>query len=198
LEDDFDRCYEALVQALDEVDYVITTGGAAVGDFDFVQRLLHEVDAEVLFNKVAMRPGSVTTVARLGKKWIFGLSGNPAACYIGFEFFARPVLKAALGAEQWHLPRTKAVVDQDIPSRNPFTRFLRAHLRLDWATFKVRPVGLDKSGVVSALIDANALIVVPAGSEGYQAGEEAEVILLDEPVDTFVSGSELSTSNYTI
>ena len=73
-----------------EVDMLITTGGVSVGDFDLLPEIYEKLGAEVLFNKIAMRPGSVTTVAQLKGKLLFGLSGNPSACYVGFELFARP------------------------------------------------------------------------------------------------------------
>ncbi|MDI5788216.1 molybdopterin-binding protein [Bacillus licheniformis] len=65
--------------------FLITTGGVSVGDFDFLPAIYEKLGAEVLFNKVAMRPGSVTTVAQLNGKLLFGLSGNPSACFVGFE-----------------------------------------------------------------------------------------------------------------
>lgn len=179
LKDDFDLCYGSVLQALEEVDYLITTGGASVGDYDFVQKLLDELGMQVLFNKVAMRPGSVTTVAHKDGKWIFGLSGNPAACFIGFEFFARPVLQSALGAD-YHLPRTKAILAHDIPTSNRFTRFMRAKLSIRGSQVVASTVGLDKSGVVSALIQANGLLVVPEGDQGFSKGTEMDVIWLDK------------------
>ena len=74
----------------------MTTGGVSVGDFDFLPEIYEKLGAEVLFNKVAMRPGSVTTVAQCKDKLLFGLSGNPSACYVGFELFARPIIRTML------------------------------------------------------------------------------------------------------
>ena len=71
---------------------LITTGGVSVGDYDYLPDVYKQLQAEVLFNKIAMRPGSVTTVARMKEKLLFGLSGNPTACYVGFELLARPVI----------------------------------------------------------------------------------------------------------
>lgn len=178
LPDDFELCYQSVLQALEQVDYLITTGGAAVGDYDFVQSIVNKLDAKVLFNKVAMRPGSVTTVAKKGDKWFFGLSGNPAACFVGFELFARPVLRTFLGCNQAHLPRSKARLQIDIQSRNSFTRLMRAMIQIHGDQVQVSPVGLDKSSVVSALIEANGLLVVPAETKPCQ-GDMVEVIWFD-------------------
>jgi molybdopterin molybdotransferase len=179
LADDFELCLAAVSKALEEVDYLITTGGASVGDFDYVQAIMRDLQAEVLFNKVAMRPGSVTTVATKGEKWIFGLSGNPAACYVGFELFARPVFKTALGSSSPHLPRSKAVLSHDIPKPNPFTRFVRAQVQFQHGQVEVSTVGVDKSGVASALIEANALLVIPRGTREVTKGEKLDVLWLD-------------------
>src|SRR5699024_7085370 len=84
MEDDLDACIEIVKKALDTSDIVITTGGVSVGDFDYLPEIYKRLGAKVLFNKVMMRPGSVTTVAVLGNKLLFGLSGNPSACFTGF------------------------------------------------------------------------------------------------------------------
>lgn len=90
LPDDLDQCVTAVSEHLQEVDVMITTGGASVGDFDLVPAIIERLGADTLFNKVAMRPGSVTTAAAVEDKLMFGLSGNPGACYVGFEVFVRP------------------------------------------------------------------------------------------------------------
>ncbi len=95
--DDLSQCYNAVKAALSEVDMLITTGGVSVGDYDYLPDVYKQLQAEVLFNKIAMRPGSVTTVARMEEKLLFGLSGNPTACYVGFELLARPVISTYAG-----------------------------------------------------------------------------------------------------
>lgn len=179
LADDFELCYQAVTHALKEVDYLITTGGASVGDFDFVQAIMNKLQAEVLFNKVGMRPGSVTTVAIKDEKWIFGLSGNPSACYVGFELFTRPVLKTALGSSYPHLNQSKAILMHDLPKPNPFTRFVRAQIRVEGYEVKVSIVGVDKSGIASSLVEANALLVIPGGTKGLAKGSEQDVLWLE-------------------
>ena len=83
--------------AMSKHDIVITTGGVSVGDFDYLPEIYKAVNAEVLFNKVAMRPGSVTTVAVANGQYLFGLSGNPSACFTGFELFVKPAIQHMMG-----------------------------------------------------------------------------------------------------
>ncbi|EGL83293.1 MoeA domain protein domain IV [Caldalkalibacillus thermarum TA2.A1] len=136
----------------------------------------------MLFDKVAMRPGSVTTVAQIGSKWIFGLSGNPSACFVGFELFTRPVLRCALGATAHpHLPRSKAVLVHDIPNNKRITRLMRGLLEVRGSRVLASTVGVDKSGVASSLVQANGLLIIPGTGQPLHAGEEIEVMWLERP-----------------
>lgn len=180
LKDDFDTCYHAIRNALDQVDLLITTGGVSVGDFDYLPAIYEKLGAEILFNKIAMRPGSVTTVAYWNGKLLFGLSGNPSACYVGFELFARPVVRTMLQSSQPHLQKVKAILDTDFPKANPFTRFVRSRFSFRDGGLFVSPCGLDKSNIVSSLAESNSLMILPGGTRGYQKGQEAEVLLLED------------------
>ena len=113
--DDFDKSYHAVKAAMSKVDILITTGGVSVGDFDFLPAIYEKLGAKVLFNKVAMRPGSVTTVAAMPNgQLLFGLSGNPAACFVGFELFVKPIIY------KWYR------------KENPFPTFAEAKLTHDF------------------------------------------------------------------
>lgn len=172
--DRLDETLEQVRTAISETDALITTGGVSVGDFDYLPAVYKELGAEVLFNKVAMRPGSVTTAARLEGYPLFGLSGNPSACYVGFELFVRPRLIAMMGGTKPYLPRTTARLGEASDKANPFTRFIRAVYDGD----TVKPAGFNKSNAVSSIARGNALIVLPGGTRGAAAGERVNVLLL--------------------
>lgn len=180
LHDDFETCFEAVRKAINEVDLLITTGGVSVGDYDYLPAIYEKLGAESLFNKVAMRPGSVTTVAQFGRKLLFGLSGNPSACYVGFELFARPIIKTMLFSEKPHLRKEKAILAADFPKANPFTRFVRSTLTIRDGKLVVSPSGLDKSNIVTSLATANSLTILPGGTRGYQSGTEVDVLMLED------------------
>lgn len=182
LPDEFDTCFEAVKQAIKDVDVLITTGGVSVGDFDYLPAIYAKLEAEVLFNKVAMRPGSVTTVAHHNGKILFGLSGNPSACYVGFELFVRPILRRQLFSEKPHLRIEKAILEVDFPKANPFTRFVRSSTYIEDGKLKAAPSGLDKSNIIMSLAGANSLMILPGGSRGFTAGTEVEVLLLEDQV----------------
>jgi len=180
LEDDFDKCYQAVEAALDEVDILITTGGVSVGDYDYVPEIYNKLGAEVLFNKIAMRPGSVTTVAQYNGKLLFGLSGNPSACFVGFELYARPIIRSWFQSSKPHLQKITAILHTDFPKANPFTRFVRSKLIFNEGKLYAEPSGLDKSNVVTSLIDCDSLIILPGGTRGFVKGDEVEVLLLED------------------
>jgi molybdopterin molybdotransferase len=175
-EDDFESLYENITECLKSSDIVITTGGVSVGDFDYLPAIYEKLGAEVLFNKIAMRPGSVTTIAVHEGKWLFGLSGNPSACFVGCELFVRPVILSGMKMKKPHCKVVKAVLGADFLKPNPFTRFVRAILTQEMNGNVVTPVGLDKSGSVSSLLSANSLIVLPGGTRGWEQGSEVGVL----------------------
>ena len=183
--DDLNVCIDAVKKALEEVDILITTGGVSVGDYDHLPAIYEAIGARVLFNKVAMRPGSVTTVAERNGQLLFGLSGNPSACYVGFELFTRPIIRASFANKKPHLRREQAVLGTDFKKPNPFTRFIRSSAYYENGQLVAIPSGLDKSGAVSSLAEANALIVLPGGSRGYEKGMHVVVLLLED-----IQGSE--------
>ncbi|MDT3496432.1 molybdopterin molybdotransferase MoeA [Bacillus toyonensis] len=180
--DNLETCYNTVKKAMKEVDILITTGGVSVGDYDYLPAIYERLQANVLFNKIAMRPGSVTTVAELEGKLLFGLSGNPSACYVGCELYVRPVIGTSLHRKDPHLYRAEAILQKDFPKANPFTRFVRGRVELVDGQLQVTPVGLDKSSAISSLAEANACIVLPGGTRGFEAGITVSVLLLESNV----------------
>ncbi|MFD1864165.1 gephyrin-like molybdotransferase Glp [Planococcus chinensis] len=172
--DNLDESFGIVKKAAAETDCLITTGGVSVGDFDFLPAIYERLGAEVLFNKVAMRPGSVTTVAVADGKYLFGLSGNPSACFTGFELFVRPALLRMMGADKLFLPHTTALLSEDFAKANPFTRFIRAV----YDGHSIKPAGFNKSNAVASIAKGNALIVLPGGSRGFTSGDRVDVLLL--------------------
>jgi len=176
--DDLELCTGIVEKALAETDLLITTGGVSVGDYDYLPAIYERLGAKVLFNKVAMRPGSVTTVAVLGDKFLFGLSGNPSACFTGFELFTRPVILGMQGAITPYMPRMQAKLGEDFTKPNPFTRFIRAFWEMTSAGIVAVPAGFNKSNAVSSIARGTCLIVLPSGTRGYTTGMNVDILLL--------------------
>ncbi|ARJ50425.1 gephyrin-like molybdotransferase Glp [Staphylococcus lutrae] len=175
--DDFESSLAAIKEAFLKHDMVITTGGVSVGDFDYLPDIYKALNADVLFNKVAMRPGSVTTVAVADGKYLFGLSGNPSACYSGFELFVKPALYHMMYAEKCYPVMIRATLMEDFKKANPFTRFIRAEVVLTGSEATVKPSGFNKSGAVVSIAHSNAIMVLPSGTRGFKKGYQVDVML---------------------
>ncbi|MER2106749.1 MAG: gephyrin-like molybdotransferase Glp [Solibacillus sp.] len=178
LEDDLEKSVEVMRHALTKVDVLLTTGGVSVGDYDYLPAIYTRLGAEVLFNKLAMRPGSVTTVAVLGEQYLFGLSGNPSASFIGFELFVRPLIRQQLGSDIPHLLSVPAVLADDYSAPNQFTQLIRVKSTFCNGQLIVSVNGLNMSGAITAIAGAEALAVLPPTTTGYKRGQTVNVLLL--------------------
>ncbi|MCR8843464.1 molybdopterin molybdotransferase MoeA [Paenibacillus sp. SC116] len=178
--DDLTTLRERLDDALERYDLVITTGGVSVGDHDLLYDYTNNWDGELLFNKVKMRPGSPTTVGFCRGKPLFALSGNPAACYVGFELFVRPTLLRMQGvAEPLPEPIT-AQLTEPYRVRDNFDRYVRAVLTITAeGKAEVRPTRADISSATVSIRDANCLFLSPASEEGMEAGALVQVFPLE-------------------
>jgi molybdopterin molybdotransferase len=176
LPDEYELTEKTIEAALEQVDVLITTGGVSVGDLDMIAAFVNRVDVDLLYNRVAIRPGSPTTAASCKGKLLCGLSGNPGACFVGFELFIRPLLGKMLGKSEY-APRTvKALLASDYHKPCPYPRYLRGKLTVEGTTLYAHPDVFDKSASLSSLKDSECLIVIPAGGRGMSAHEQVTVI----------------------
>ena len=180
LEDDLDKSFEVIRNELENVDILITTGGVSVGDYDYLPEIYDRLGATVLFNKIAMRPGSVTTVAKLGRQFLFGLSGNPSASFIGFELFVRPVIRTMLNNKEPYLASQKAILENSYPTPNAFAQLIRTKIENHNSTVCATSTGLNMSSSITSLVGADALVVLPPTESGYEKGEIVDIFLLSD------------------
>jgi len=181
LPDDAEQVERAIELACRDADLVLTTGGVSVGDRDVLVELFARWSGRLLFNKVALRPGSPTSAAELNGKLLLALSGNPGASFVGFELFAAPVLRAMLGcAEPVPRPFT-ALLDEDYTKGSAYPRYVRGITREEDGCLRVRPAGTDKSSLMVTIKDADCLIVLPAGGSGFVRGQRVQAYPLRIP-----------------
>src|SRR5699024_10885728 len=109
------------------------------------------------------------------------LSGNPSACYVGFELYVRPVIQYYLFNPKPFLQRTTAILAEDFSKANPFTRFVRSYTTYENGELYVHLAGKDKSNVVSSLAHTTCLMELPGGPRGVIAGSVVEGVLVNEP-----------------
>lgn len=173
LPDDLDLTRLALARG--EADVLVTCGGVSVGDRDFVRQAA-EADAEVVFWKVAMKPGKPILVARYGSKLLFGLPGNPAAALVTFELFVRPVLRRLAGFARV-LPIWLPVVVGGECVAGGREEYVRASLHRQDAALVATPTGLQGSHAQRSLAMADSLLRLPANAK-LRAGDAADALLL--------------------
>jgi molybdopterin molybdotransferase len=159
-------------------DVVITTGGVSVGEADFVRELMAKL-GEVLFWKIAMRPGRPMAFGKIGDAFLFGLPGNPVAVMVTFYQFVRDALLFMSGREGAQLPLLKAAAAENlrkVPGRTEYQRGILFREGPDW---KVRTTGQQGSGVLRSMSEANCFIVLEHERGSVKAGEPVSVQLFE-------------------
>ncbi|ABR47213.1 molybdenum cofactor synthesis domain [Alkaliphilus metalliredigens QYMF] len=180
-DDGIDTIVEKLKSALGWADMIITTGGVSVGDCDLVKEAFQEAGAEMLFWRVRMKPGTPIAVAKYGNKLIFGLSGNPAAAYITFEQFVRPIILKQMGRQKYKLMEVESILENGFTKTSSQNRFVRAHTFYQDGKYYTQFPEKHSSGVLSSLSGTNSLFYVPSGTGPHEAGDKVKVQLLDHP-----------------
>jgi molybdopterin molybdotransferase len=174
-----DDIARAVVQNLQQHDLVITTGGVSVGDYDMMAELLQDWDGELLFNKVQMRPGSVTSAAVRGGKLLLALSGNPGACFAGFELFGRPALTAMQGSQALEPVLLSAMLAEPFPKVNAYPRYLRGRCWTEGGRLMASARAGDQSSRLLPGLGADCFVIIPPGGDGLAAGDAVSVLLFD-------------------
>ncbi|MEE1478384.1 MAG: gephyrin-like molybdotransferase Glp, partial [Eggerthellaceae bacterium] len=155
--DDKDMLAAAVLEAVEESDFVVTSGGASNGDFDYIQQVVKE-QGELFMDFVNMRPGKAQTFGLVKNTPVFGLSGNPAAAYCGFEMLVRPALRKMQGYATLDRPRVWARLSRDMKKKDSRRIYLRSTLeRLDDGSLQVRPAKSQSSGLFSPFQSGNCL-----------------------------------------
>lgn len=170
---------DALADALDGVDLLVTTGGASVGTRDLVKEAFDGLGVEFLFRSVALRPAKPAGFGRRGATFVAVLPGNPAAAFVGFAEFVRAALLRLSGRREALYPGVPAVLDGSIHTKAERTYIAFGRLAHDGSGFVVTPVVNQCSAIVRTATDANCLIVLPPGEERRESGHAVITHVLD-------------------
>jgi molybdopterin molybdotransferase len=170
----------AFREAAAQADVVITSGGVSVGEADFVKSLLTQL-GEVVFWKIAMKPGRPLAYGRVAGAHFFGLPGNPVSVMVTFYQFVRDALRALQGTDplepQPTFPATCTSRLKKAPGR---TEFQRAVLSRDAdGRLVVRPTGEQGSGILKSMSEANCFIILGEATGNVEPGTAVEVQLLE-------------------
>jgi molybdopterin molybdotransferase len=175
---DTHRSIEALLErALHKrADLIVSSAGVSVGAFDLVRGVI-EARGHLDFWRVNVRPGKPLAVGRYRRTPFIGLPGNPVSAFVGFELFVRPAL-AKLAGLRHHARRVARVVLAEPVQTDGRESYLRAVVEERQGTFHARLTGHQGSGNLLSLVQANALLIVPAGVKSLSVGDQANAWLL--------------------
>jgi molybdopterin molybdotransferase len=171
---------QAFRAAAANADVVITSGGVSVGEADFVKTLLDQL-GEVVFWKIAMKPGRPLAYGKIGEAHFFGLPGNPVSVMVTFYQFVRDALLALMGATQTRpVPALKAICLSNLKMAPGRTEFQRGILSQDEAgNWTVRVTGDQGSGILKSMAEANCFIVLGQDSGNVDAGMLVDVQVME-------------------
>jgi molybdopterin molybdotransferase len=181
LADNPDALRRGFALAAADGNFVLTSGGVSVGERDYTKRVLAEL-GDVRSWRVAMQPGMPQAFGFAAGTPLFGLPGNPVSCFVVFEVLVRPALRRLAGFPDGQLDRPRVVARLGEPVRSPGGRvsFLRVRLEVDDDGLTAALTGAQGSGVLSSVVAADGLAVVPAELTELPARAEVEVLLLRE------------------
>jgi len=159
---------------------IITSGGVSVGDFDLVKNIMAE-QGQINFWRINMRPGKPVAFGHIGGVPLLGLPGNPVSAAVTFELFGRPVIRKMMGHTRLVRPQVDVIVEDGVSDRAMRRHYVRA--RAEWRDghFVAHTTGNQGSNIMTSLLNANALVIVPEGGVEVRPGDTAKAMMLDWP-----------------
>ena len=177
IRDDKDAVRAALQKASSQADVIITSGGVSVGDADYIKELLDEL-GEVVFWKLAMKPGRPLAYGKVGHCHFFGLPGNPVAVMVSFLQFVRNALWELMGQHPKPVFSFQAICTTPIKKAAGRTEFQRGILtQSDDGLWTVQTTGEQGSGILSSMSRANCFIVLPMEQGNVEKGSVVQIQL---------------------
>src|SRR3954451_3356265 len=167
----------SLTDALARAEVLCISGGVSVGPHDHVKPALLELGFEELLWRVRLKPGKPFWFGVRNDQYAFGLPGNPVSAMVTFQLFARPALRALQGADP-AVTRSTAILDGPIAANSDRDQAVRCRLRMEDAAWHVEPTGPQGSHVMSSMLGAGALAIVPADDRDLLPGERVAIELI--------------------
>ena len=182
VKDDPELLEQAFNKAAEQADAIITSGGVSVGEADFTKAMMKKL-GDVVFWKIAMRPGRPMAVGRIQKGQrsavLFGLPGNPVAVMVTFLAFVKPALLKMMGSTATPLPMLRAKTQEVLRKKPGRTEYQRGIVsRNAQGELQVITTGNQGSGVLSSMVQANGLIVLSHQQGTAQLGDWVDVLVL--------------------
>jgi molybdopterin molybdotransferase len=179
--DDRAKLTTAMSEAIASADFVLSTGGVSVGDYDYVEEILAELGGDIQIRSVAVKPGKPLTVAKFPTCIYFGLPGNPVSALVSCWRFVQPAMNklAGLPAARWKANWLTAVTTQNLTADGKRESYLWGKLELVDGEYQFTlSGGSHSSGNLINLAGTNALGVLPVNVNLINAGAKVQVLAL--------------------
>jgi molybdopterin molybdotransferase len=164
-----------LVQASNECDLLLTTGGVSVGDADFIKSALEKL-GKVNFWKIAVKPGRPLAFGKIKKCFFFGLPGNPVSVVVTFNLFVSEAIRKMTGQKNNSSLSLNAKLQSEIKKRKGRKEYKRGILTIKDGEFFVKSSGAQGSNILSSLKDANCYIELAENIDKIKEGQNVKVI----------------------
>jgi putative molybdopterin biosynthesis protein len=178
VEDDYDKLKDAILQMAERNHIVIINAGSSAGSKDYTAQLIGDL-GELVLHGIAIKPGKPTILGMIGEKPVIGVPGYPGSAFLVFEEIVSPVIRALQRRKTERPPMAKATVSRRIVSSLKYREYIRVKLGKVGEKLIATPLNRG-AGVTMALVKADGILVIPKNSEGYEAGEEAPVELVND------------------
>lgn len=172
--DNFSAIRQILKMAFESYDMIVITGGVSVGDYDFVAKVLTDLNVEERFYRVRQKPGKPIFFGMKAEKPVFGLPGNPAAVMTSFYNYVLPALEIMTGRQVPYLLEKTAVLKGTVKKSATLSLFLKGRTRGE----QVEVMEAQSSAMLRSFVHADCLISLPEGITELAEGERVKIIML--------------------
>ena len=160
-------------------DILILSGGVSMGEYDLVGDVMKDLNTQIYFEKVALRPGKPVIFGKKDKTFVFALPGNPVASFVTFELFIYPAIRKMMGFSALHRTTIKAFLEVEILVKRKRREYRPAFLRMHNNQWHVSLVEWHGSADLLSTTRANCLLIVREDAEKLSVGQLIDVVVLD-------------------
>jgi molybdopterin molybdotransferase len=182
VKDDVEALKETVLSYVIQADAFVSSGGVSVGERDVVKAAFFR-RGDLDFYKVAMQPGMPQGFGHIEGKPYFGLPGNPVSVFVSFEVFVRPAILKMMGRTQLFRPEVTATLAEDVSGPKGKLQFARVRLERGGDGWIATPTGARGSNLISTVVRANGLAMIPPEIEVAHAGSEVRVVVFRSSED---------------
>ena len=177
---DSEEAIRHAIQSAMNADFILSTGGVSVGEYDYVKQVIIDLGAEMKFWRVRMKPGKPLAFGVLHDTPFFGLPGNPVSCMVSFLMFVRPALRKAMGCNELFLPVIQTRLGNDVTVEKGRRHYLRAYVTFQDGAFLASTVTSQGSGILSSMSGTNGLVVIESDITSIPKGSAVNVLLMKQ------------------